>query len=408
LLQLHLTIFSEEGKRMSSSNQSFSTKLQHAGHGHRVGKGLVGAVETSVTFRADAVDGKAVYARLSNTQNHKEVEELLAQLHGASRALVFGSGMAAMSAFCMHHLKPGDHILAQENCYGGNQWLFGEVLRKWGVEVTYAPLSQWQHLVKQNTKLLYCETIGNPMCQPQRIDLAAQVADKTKIPLLVDNTFASPVLFRPLDWGASYVIESGTKYLNGHSDVVCGALFGPSATLEAISKTALCLGGFLSTQGCAQLLRGLRTLELRVQRQNQSAAKLAEMFRVWPLVSELSYGVGSDAQLGKLFSQGCGGMMAVRFSESAGISDRIEKLGFVQYVPSLAGTETTVTMPWFTTNAYNSEEALRRPFQSEVTQKNQIRMRGVFLFFLRILHRKTKSHAGGCDKTFPSGRSCRH
>ena len=332
---------------------SFATRLQHAGHQHRVGKGLVGATETSVTFRSERVDGKVVYARLSNTQNHKEVEDVLASLHGAERAVVFASGMAAMSAFCFHNLKPGDHVVAQENCYGGNQWLFGEVLTKWGVSVSYAPITEWPSALRPNTKLLFCETIGNPLCKPQRVDLAGEFSKAQHIPLIVDNTFASPVLFRPLEWGAAYVLESGTKYLNGHSDVVCGALFGANSSLESLSRTALCLGGFLPTSGCVQLLRGLRTLELRVKRHTESAQRLATLFSSWNKVTEVSYGQGD--LLEKLLPQGCGGMMAIRFAPEVRISDRVEKLGFVHCVPSLAGTETTVTLPWYTTNSFNSE-----------------------------------------------------
>jgi cystathionine beta-lyase/cystathionine gamma-synthase len=355
-------------------NMSFETMLQHGGGEFRLGTGLVGATENSVTYRSEKVDGGAVYARLSNTLNHKEVEGLLASLHGAERALVFGSGMAAMSTLCLGILQPGSQILAQENCYGGNQWLLGDVLKRWGVGVTYAPIEAWEDILKKESSrkafsLLYCESISNPFCVPQDVALAGNLAQKAGVPLLVDNTFASPALLRPLEMGATYVLESGTKYLNGHSDVVCGALFGKADAMMALSKVALCLGGFLPTQGCVQLMRGLRTLDLRMERHCQNAKHLANLFRSAPWVEQVWYGVSPDSAPSKFFRRGFGGMMALRFQPDVRISDKIEKLGFVQYVPSLAGTETTVTMPWFTTNAYNTDaERLRLGITRDVVR----------------------------------------
>lgn len=199
---------------------SLPTHLQHGGSEYRVGRGLVSAVETSVTFVPDEPGGMPVYARLSNTKNHLEVCALLAGTEGAEAASVFASGMAAMTAFCFSFLKPGDHIVCQENCYGGNFGMFSKVLKHWGVDATFAPIEQWQTCFRANTRAVYFESISNPFCIPQDVKRAVELSKQHQCLSLCDNTFASPFNFRPLEHGVDVVLESGTKYLNGHSDVV--------------------------------------------------------------------------------------------------------------------------------------------------------------------------------------------
>jgi cystathionine beta-lyase/cystathionine gamma-synthase len=339
-------------------DSSFATRLQHAGADQRLGTGLVGALELSVTYQSESVAQPPVYARLSNTRNHAEVEALIASLHGAPRAAVFASGMAAMNAVVFTLLRPGAHILAQENCYGGNAGLLTKVLARWGVETTFAPLSEWPSHLRPETQLAYCESISNPLCVPQDLRTAAGVARAAGVPLLVDNTFASPALCTPLLHGADLVLESGTKYLNGHSDLICGVVAGSTPLIARIAEASALLGGFLSTQGCVQLMRGVRTLGVRMEAHARNAELLARGLKESPLVTEVFHGsvLGPERALPALFPKGHGGMLAVRFRDDIDVEALVRKFALVTDVPSLGGTETTVTMPWFTTNATQTQE----------------------------------------------------
>lgn len=331
------------------------TRMQHAGSEHRVGTGLVSALELSVTFETESIDDMPVYARLSNTRNHAEVEALLAALHGTERALVFGSGMAAMTAVLLTFLRPGDHILAQENCYAGNQGLLTKVMARLGIEHTFAPIDAWPASFRPNTKMAYLESISNPFCEPQDVLAGASAARARGCLTVCDNTFASPVNFRPaLEAGVDFVLESATKYLNGHSDLVCGAIAGSAQALAKISETAMYLGGFLSTTGCVQLTRGLRTLGVRMERHNNNGRAFAHALAASPLVAKVYHGslLSADDSRRGVFAKGFGGMCCVRFAPQVAVRTLMRSMSLVHDVPSLGGTETTACMPYHTTNRW--------------------------------------------------------
>lgn len=342
--------------------QAEETRLQHAGSEHRVGKGLVGAQELSVTFATDSIEEIPVYARLSNTSNHAEVCALIATLHHAADAAVFSSGMAAMTAFLFTFLKPGDHVLAQDNCYGGNQGLLLKILTRFGVDTTFAPISEWDSHVRENTRVCYFETISNPFCLPQDLFRAVQIAKANACLSICDNTFASPINCQPLEHGVDIVLESATKYLNGHSDLVCGALAGSSNLIKKINETAMYLGGFLSTSGCVTLMRGLRTLALRMQQHNENGIAFARKMRASSLVKEVNCGglCASDDHRMKHFRGGFGGMVSVRFQPHVDVLQLLNHMTLVRNVPSLGGTETTACMPYYTTNRWTSESERQR------------------------------------------------
>lgn len=337
---------------------NIGTLLQHAGSQHRVGTGLVSAVEVAVTFEPEFPGAKPVYARLSNTKNHLEVTELLARLEGTESSAVFASGMAAMSAVALTVLKPGDHILCQANCYGGNKGFITKVLSRMGIESTFVPLDEWASHFRSNTKLAYFESISNPFCVPQDFLGAVELARSRNVLTLCDNTFASPIICRPADFGVDYVLESGTKYLNGHSDVVCGVVASSRKNIESISETAMYLGGFLATQSVSLLLRGLRTLHLRMEAHNKNGAEFARRLKQHPLVQDVFYGLqnGDFANIKKAFPKGFGGMCAVRFAPQVNVTKLLSELCYVADVPSLGGTETTACQPVTTTHWWASEQ----------------------------------------------------
>ncbi len=346
----------------------FDTILQHGGKSFRVGRGLLGAVETSVTFATPKLEDPPVYARLGNTANHAELEELLATLHGSGcAAMACGSGMAAITTTLLTLLRPGDHLLVQENCYGGTQQFIKLVLEPWGVAVDYAPLSAWGQRIKDNTAVCLVESISNPFCIPQNISDAVRVAAKVKgsgrikahgAVLICDNTFASPALCRPLELGADVVMESATKYLNGHSDTVAGLIAGSPELMQPMREILRVSGAFLPTASCAQLLRGLRTLALRMERHSQNGAAFADAMRQSGNVRSVWYG-SRDEQVRNMFTAGWGGMAALELASHIDPATFLGALQLVTDVPSLGGTESTVTSPWFTTHRWESETVRR-------------------------------------------------
>lgn len=338
-----------------SANESLNlaSQLQHVGAQHRLGRGLVGALEQSVTFATSHVDDLPVYARLSNTSNHAEVCALVAALHHAEIGLVFSSGMAAIHAVLCSLLKPGDHILVQENCYGSTQGLCQKILSRWGIESSFAPLNEWKNALQKNTQVLFFESISNPYCLPQKLSEALAAREKSGALLVCDNTFASPVNCTPLLHDVDVVIESATKYLNGHSDLVCGAVACRQSIAEKIATNAMYIGGFLSTSGCMQLLKGLRTLNVRMNAHNENGRRFAAEASKMHGVAKVYHGslLGESDSWIKDFS----GMMAIRFENNVDVPKLLANLKLVSDVPSLGGTETTACMPWWTTNRWMTD-----------------------------------------------------
>ena len=333
---------------------SFGTLLQHQGHTHRVGHGLIGATENAVTFTTPRTEDAPVYSRLGNTANHLELQELLAKLHGAESAIATGSGMAAMTLATFTLLRPGDHVLAQENCYGGNYNFLTKVLANWGIEVTFAAISDWPNLRQPQTKLCYFESITNPFCIPQDIGFVAKFAKEHNILSLCDNTFASPVLCQPLAHGIDLVLESATKYLNGHSDVISGMITGSAPLIQKMLPIHAYLGTFLPTPQCTMLLRGLRTLHLRMAAHNINGAKFAQSMNQSNHIHKVFYGMSANSPVARFFPTGFGGMVTLQFKESVNVKAMLASLKLVNNVPSLGGTESTATMPSYTTNWFMS------------------------------------------------------
>ena len=332
------------------------TRIQHAGHQHRLGRGLVGALETSVTYRTPSAEDTPVYSRLGNTSNHHEVEDLLATLHGAEAAIATGSGMSATNLIFISLAKPGDHILCLDVCYGGTYNYLTKILKKWGVETTFAPIADWNRLKQDNTKFVFFESITNPFCVPQDIAKAVEFSHANQLTSICDNTFASPILCQPLAMGADLVLESATKYLNGHSDVIAGAVFGSRPLLDKLRSCHAYLGTFLPPQQCVQLMRGIRTLPLRVDAHGRNAQKFAEYLQRHDSVEEVYYGSPGNKAINTQFSKGFGGMVTVRFKSTVPMQNFLAGLKLTSDVPSLGGTETTATRPMYTTNWFMNDD----------------------------------------------------
>lgn len=331
------------------------TLLQHAGSEHRLGRGLIGAQEVAITFATPSLNNTPVYSRLGNTVNHQELENLLAALHETDDAIATGSGMSSFTLMFMTLAKPGDHILCQDGCYGGTYNFLTKILGPWGVETTFAPLKDWSKHLKPNTRFVMAESISNPFCLPLDLQAVAQFAKNHNLISICDNTFAGPTLCKPMKHGFDLVMESATKYMNGHSDVIAGMLAGKSALLEPLRAPHAYLGTFLPTPQCVQLMRGLRTLDVRMSAHTKHGKYFSEGMRVIDDVSEVHYGCAKDAPPFACFTEGFGGMVAVKFKKNVVMSSFMKSLNLITDVPSLGGTESTATLPTYTTNWFMTE-----------------------------------------------------
>ncbi len=309
--------------------------------------------ETAEEFAEIAVATKPqeFYTRYGNP-NHAMVEETMAELEGGELALVFGSGMGAIFSAIAGSLKTGDHIVAQTNHYAGATTLLKDILPRWGIEVSYVDQTsnaEFADAVKSNTKLIYVETPVNPLMQLTDLSFIVELAKPRGILTICDNTFATPINQRPLQFGIDAVVHSATKYIGGHHDVTAGAMVGNKDLLERVWRFALVAGAALSPFDAWLLLRGLRTLGLRVERHNSNALALAKFFETHPKVGRVYYpGLESHPQheLAKSQMSGFTGMLSVELKGGYSAADKVMsalKLGV--RAASLGGFETLVVHP---------------------------------------------------------------
>lgn len=275
--------------------KGIESKLIHAGEPEPL---ICGAVTTPIfqssTFEyAGASDYHALkYIRLNNTPNHEVLHAKLAALEGAEAALVTGSGMAAITASLLTVLAPGGHLLAQDCLYGGTHDLLREDLPQLGIEVDFSDgddPDSWRELIRENTRAIYVEAISNPLLQVPDLAGAAEFARRHNLVSIIDNTFASPLNFRPIEIGFDLSIHSATKYLNGHTDIVAGAVLGRAELVTAITRKLNHIGAPLDPHACFLLNRGLKTLAVRVRYQNESALRIARFLEQHPKVSRVNY-----------------------------------------------------------------------------------------------------------------------
>jgi cystathionine beta-lyase/cystathionine gamma-synthase len=302
---------------------------------------------------ANAYD-EIVYGRLNNTPNHNALHQKLAAIEGGQAALVTASGMAAISTTLLTVLKAGDHLVAQTCLYGGTHSLLLHDLTDWGISVTLVDGDDWDAHIRPNTKAIYVESMSNPLLQVPDLDAVLACAKQHQLVSLIDNTFASPVNFRPLEFGFDLCIHSATKYLNGHSDQVAGAIVGSKHWLDRVTHRANHLGACLDPHGCFLLNRGLKTLKLRVLQQNQNAQKLAEFLASHPAVAEVHYpGLPnhSSHQRARKYFQGYGGVLSFELRPKADSDNFCKQLHLVTEAASLGGVETLIVQPWITSHA---------------------------------------------------------
>ncbi len=346
------------------------TVLIHAGEPWPLIEGAVTLpIFQSATFQHQGETGyyEQRYVRLSNTPNHVALHQKLAAAERGQSALVTASGMAAISTTLLTLLKPGDHILAQDCLYGGTYDLLTIEFPRLGIEVDFIdgdnPFS-WPARLKKNTRAIYVETISNPLMQVPDLKAVVRFARENQLISIIDNTFASPVNFRPPEFGFDLSLHSATKYLNGHSDIAAGAIIGRADLIERISRTLSHLGGALDPHACFLLHRGLKTLGLRVRHQNQTALTLARFLEGHPKVAAVNYpGLERHPhhrRARELFD-GFGGMLSFELKGGLEAAETfISKLSLAVYAPSLGGVESLVTRPAASSHAGMTPEQRQR------------------------------------------------
>ncbi len=275
--------------------KGLETKLIHAGEPEP----LIGGAVSMPIFQSSTFEyaGQTSYhdlryIRLSNTPNHAVIHAKLAALENAEAALVAGSGMAAISAALFTVLARGGHLLAQECVYGGTHDLFTEEFPRYGMAVDFIDGDEpatWREAIRPSTKAIYVEAMSNPLLQVSDLKAAVDFAAENGLVSIIDNTFASPINFRPAEIGFDLSLHSGTKYLNGHTDIVAGAVIGRAELIERITHTLNHLGGILDPHACFLLHRGMKTLAVRVRHQNESALKIARWLEQHRAVSQVNY-----------------------------------------------------------------------------------------------------------------------
>lgn len=308
-----------------------------------------------------------VYSRMGNP-GYDCLHEVLAQAEGCGGAIAFASGMAAIIAAILANVSSGDHILSSPVLYGGVYDYLKNELPRFGVSVDFADFinDDPEKHIRPNTKIVYTETITNPLMEVVDLEKTAAVARKTGAKFIVDNTFATPAICRPMEFGADIVVYSATKYLGGHSDIISGALMAGAKEIERLRKFATLYGAVPSPFDAWLLTRSLRTLGLRVQRHSENARRLAEYFEGHPKVERVYYpGLASsphNAVALKQFDNGwCGGMLSADIAGGEGGASRfIAACEKIKFVPSLAGVTTSISYPAKTSHRIYTPEELAK------------------------------------------------
>jgi cystathionine beta-lyase/cystathionine gamma-synthase len=354
---------------MDKKKQAFNTKVIHAGEPDPRIEGAINVpIFQSSTFefegQTDYNDLK--YIRLNNTPNHVALHKKLAILEGAEKALVTSSGMSAITTTLLTFLKNGDHLIANNTLYGGTADYIKNDLPDYGIEVDFIDAgdpSNWADYIKSNTKVIYVETITNPLMQIGVLDKVVEFAKENNLISMIDNTLASPTLFCPIQHGFDISLHSATKYLNGHSDIVAGAIIGNDPHISMISSKLNHLGGSLDPHACFLLHRGIKTLSIRMEKQCESALIIAKFLEKHPKVSSVNYpGLSSSPshRRAKQLLCGFGGMIS--FLLEGGIpaaDDLISKLQIPISTASLGGVESLITRPVQTSHSLLSDEELQ-------------------------------------------------
>lgn len=347
---------------MSNSKKGMNTICTHLGGVEDDKyKGAVSPLYMSTSYAFEDVDVKR-YPRYFNTPNQEALCKKLAALEHSEAALIFGSGMAAISTALMTFLKAGDHIVLQQTLYGGTYNFAVTQFEKYGIEYSFTEgwnVADFEREIKPNTKVLYIETPSNPLLTITDLNDIAQLSKKQGAISIIDNTFASPVNQNPADFGIDVICHSATKYMGGHSDICAGVVTSSKENMDKIFSTAICYGGSLSDYTVWLLERSIKTMGLRVKAQNANAMKMARYLADNKNVEKVYYpGLETHPghELAKSQMKDYGGMLSFELNPEIDASSFFKQLKLIKPSMSLAGIESTVLSPTKTSHALMSAE----------------------------------------------------
>ncbi|HEU4928563.1 MAG TPA: aminotransferase class I/II-fold pyridoxal phosphate-dependent enzyme [Candidatus Krumholzibacteria bacterium] len=342
---------------MEPTFRHIDTKAVHAGEPDPRWSGAVAMPIFQTAMFETRVDGDAEYhdlryIRLNNTPNHVVLGKKLAALENAEAALVASSGMAAITTTLLTVLRTGDHLLIQDCTYGGTHSFVTHEFERYGMTydvIDGTDAESWKAKLKPTTRAIYVESIANPVMSVSDLAAAADFAREHGLLSMIDNTFASPVNFRPAEWGFDLSLHSCTKYMNGHNDIVAGAVIGSNELVEKVRHNLNHLGGSLDPHACYLLHRGMKTLALRVRHQNVSALAIARFLEEHGAVSSVNYpgllGNPHHERAAEFFD-GFGGMLSFELEGGASAADRmLARVKLPVVAPSLGGVDSLMTIP---------------------------------------------------------------
>lgn len=330
--------------------QSKLTKSVHAGsHGDSVFGGTVTPVFPSSAYDYEDTS-PSLYPRYFNTPNNRAVIEKLAALENAEDGLVFSSGMAAIMTSLFAMVKRGDHIICQNDLYGGTHHAIQTEFPRYGIEFTLVDgsrIENFKKAIRKETKVIFIETPSNPTLKITDIAGVAALAKEHGLISIIDNTFASPVNQNPVELGIDIVTHSGTKYIGGHSDLCCGAALGSKDLISLIWGSAIHFGGSLDAHTCWLVERSLKTIVLRVRQQNQNALQIARYLKTDQRIGAVYY-PGLEDHPGheiaaRQMTGGFGGMLSFEVKNDP--DGFLRKLKLIKRAISLGGVESTITSP---------------------------------------------------------------
>src|SRR6476661_2256490 len=346
-----------------------STTAIHGGAPQaKPGEGVTAPLVQSVNYVQETGTSEGLlYTRYGNTPNAELVQRRLALLEGAEAALVLSSGMGATACAMLALLRPGDHLITSSWIYGGTRKLFTQDLPGMGIEVTFVnPLEPraWRKALRKTTRVIFLESPVNPTCRVLELNSLQSLAHSEGIALVVDSTFASPVNFRPIEHGVDVVIHSATKYLNGHHDILAGVVCGNEPFIDEVRRKMMVWGQAPDPFACWLLERGLKTIDVRVKRQNENALKIAEWCSHRSEIAKVHYpGLKThpDHGIAKTILDGFGGMMAIELKGGGPAVIRfVHGLKVFAYAASLGGVDSLVIEPRYSSHEHMSPDERAR------------------------------------------------
>jgi cystathionine gamma-synthase len=291
------------------------------------------------------------YGRYGNPAA-KVAENRLADLEGAEDCIVFASGMNAITTAILTFVKPGDHLIITDDCYRRTRRFCIEYLKQFGVRCSFVPFGNYRALeraIRKNTRIIFSESPTNPYLKVLDFDRIVKIAKRHKILTFIDSTFSTPLNCRPLEYGIDLVLQSATKYIAGHNDILAGAALGRKKLLEPIRELHKTLGGIIDPYGCYLLIRGLKTFALRVERQNNSTLEIARFLEKHPQIKTVYYPFLESHpyhELAKKQMTGGGGIVTFEIKANLSAAKKfLDALKMISIAPSLGGVETIITHP---------------------------------------------------------------